>query len=214
MFLEENIANKTKIIDISTFSNEKDLSEQMNNFFAENEDTDICIFVIDRQKISKRIVNRLRQLIEEAINLNLKKLRSSKHVLLLIHFPGGWLRIKKDSYPTLFLNEWEFNYLDSIGTKNGDIMNLKGLLRKGAKCVDFQPKENDTEGDEGKKEIIEINENKNYFNTELVEEIFEESIVTGKNFQTLLLLLTFRTIIKQLSISYLLQMKQLNGTGK
>ena len=116
LLFDENLCSLVKIIDVSTFSSEKDILEQIKDFYS-CQTKQFCIFSVDRQKTSQRIVNRVRQLIEDQI-LSIKKKTISKHSILIMHFPGGWMRLKKDCYPSLFLHGWDFTFMDSIGRVN------------------------------------------------------------------------------------------------
>ena len=137
---EENVMKEVHLLEMTNFSSEKEFQIEINKFFGRNPQREdrvnkrVCIINIEIHKIRRRIVNRVRQMIDCAIQTSLESMNSpSKHIVLVVHFPPESLRVKRDYYPTLFLNGWDFHFFDSIGTYQKDILGIKNLLRIASK---------------------------------------------------------------------------------
>ncbi len=77
--------------------------------FMESESKDIMVLIANMQSTSLKIVNHVRFMIEEFEQQVSQKL---KLFVLILHFsPHHFLQ---QSYPTLFLREWDHYYLDTI----------------------------------------------------------------------------------------------------
>ncbi len=72
-------------------------------------DAQVLLLVVDMQEITKKMVNHLRILVEEAERQS-KTLQ--KLFVILLHFPP--VNFFDPCYPSLFLQGWDHHYLDSI----------------------------------------------------------------------------------------------------
>ena len=78
--------------------------------FATSKTQNTLLMVINMQENSKEVVNHLRIMIEETENYSAS---SRKLYVLLLHFPSS--KLTSPCYPSLFLQGWDFHYLDVIG---------------------------------------------------------------------------------------------------
>lgn len=78
--------------------------------FASSKTQNTLLMVINMQETSKEVVNHLRIMIEETES---RSSSSRKLYVLLLHFPSSKLTVP--CYPSLFLQGWDFHYLDVIG---------------------------------------------------------------------------------------------------
>lgn len=90
------------IIKAAHYGTEESFSRSLMGFMKDT-CARLCFIMIDMAIISKRMINRIRQLIENI---------DGKIFVLLLHYPSGM-----ESYCTLFLNGWNFYYFDSIAGK-------------------------------------------------------------------------------------------------
>ena len=70
----------------------------------------LMLVIVRMPEVSRKMVNHLRILIEEAENENMKK---RKLFVVLLHFPST--SFFDPCYPSLYLQGWDHYYLDSIG---------------------------------------------------------------------------------------------------
>ena len=77
--------------------------------FGQN-DAEILLLVVNMENISKRSINLVRIMIEEAEN----QIQSQKLYVILLHFSPS-----NQHYPTLFLRGWDHYYLDTISHNCG-----------------------------------------------------------------------------------------------
>ena len=76
-----------------------------------NSDCHMLLLIVNMQEITKKMVNHLRIMIEEAEN---KRLNTNKLFVLLLHFPP--VMFFSPCYPSLFLQGWGHHYLDTVAS--------------------------------------------------------------------------------------------------
>ena len=74
-----------------------------------NSDCEVLLLIANMQEMTKKMINHLRIMIEEAEN---KKLNKNKLFVLLLHFPP--VMFFSPCYPSLFLQGWGHHYLDTV----------------------------------------------------------------------------------------------------
>ena len=94
---------------------------KLEKIFA-NSNHQVLLLIANMQELTKRMVNHLRIMIEEAESRMEKK---NKLFVLLLHFPP--LMFFNPCYPSLFLQGWSHHYLDAIACGT--------LTREGVKSV-------------------------------------------------------------------------------
>ncbi len=78
--------------------------------FLESDTAEVCVLVVNMQETTKKIVNHVRIMIEEAETLCTKQM--TKMFVMLLHFPPA--QFYRPCYPSLFLKGWDHCYLDTI----------------------------------------------------------------------------------------------------
>ena len=121
--------------------------------FVSSNSRSIFVFVMNMQEVTKKMVNHLRIMIEEAERQaeRLSK-QSSKLFVLLLHFPP--VNFFKACYPTFFLHGWDHYYLDTIAcatqTKEA-IVNIKDWF---CHCCSIPSQTSESEMDTAVREIL------------------------------------------------------------
>ena len=106
VFVETDKLVAYKISSILSQSTIQDLIRS----FLDSGTAEVCLLVIDMQKITKEVVNHIRIMIEEAETLSDKQ--TTKVFVVLLHFSPS--QMFKPCYPALFLSGWDHCYLDTI----------------------------------------------------------------------------------------------------
>ena len=101
---------------------------------------EVTVFTANMRYVSQRQVSMLRQMIDEAsaADTGNEPQQSKKWVLLLHFLPGAAL---KDSYPALFLYDWNFWYLDSCtgGVSQQEMLHMPSWAAAAAAALRGQP---------------------------------------------------------------------------
>ena len=112
--------NKLMICKISLRHSQSKLEKLLAGYIKS--ESHLLLLIANMQEISKKMINHLRIMIEEAQN----KIRNRNKVfVLLLHFPP--VMFFKPCYPSLFLKGWGHYYLDTIARGT--------LTREGVKSV-------------------------------------------------------------------------------
>ncbi len=82
--------------------------EKLLNRFV-NSDCEVLLLIANMQEITKKMINHLRIMIEEAEN---KRSNTNKLFVLLLHFPP--VMFFNSCYTSLFLQGWGHHYLDTV----------------------------------------------------------------------------------------------------
>ena len=94
--------------------------------FVSSPTQNIMLLIINMQETSKEVVNHLRIMIEEAES---SKAQQRKLFALLLHFPAS--RQTSFCYPSMFLQGWDYHYLDIIGySPKGGMMDIQDWFRQ------------------------------------------------------------------------------------
>ncbi|CAF3150845.1 unnamed protein product, partial [Rotaria sp. Silwood2] len=122
-----NISQKVDIINLAIIENSNELNEQFQNF-EENNQKSILIIIIDGRLSQQRIhIPFVRQLIDKFdLSCNKPNENFSKFFLILIHSSGQELNYKS-CFPSIFLHEWEYWFLDT--STPGSAFHLKKMLQ-------------------------------------------------------------------------------------
>ena len=97
-------AEHVMISKITKTSSQATLTELLR-IFGQNDAAEILLLVVNMQDTSKKAINHIRIMIEEAEN----QIESQKLYVLLLHFSPS-----NQQYPALFLRGWDHHYLDTI----------------------------------------------------------------------------------------------------
>ena len=95
-----------KLTNVSSFTN---VSEVIKSFTS-SQSQSILLIIANMQETSKEIINHLRIMVEEA---EVQCKESDKLFVVLLHFPTS--RLSDPCYPSIFLQGWDFYYLDIAG---------------------------------------------------------------------------------------------------
>ena len=99
---------------------------ELIKLFSLSETHTILLLVINMQETSKDVVNHLRIMIEEA---ETRYGVTKKLYGLLLHFPTS--RLAVPCYPSIFLQGWDYHYLDVIGYyPKGGILDIRDWFRQ------------------------------------------------------------------------------------
>ena len=106
---EHIIPNLSNLImcKISIGHSQSKLENLLTNFWESH--AQLLLLIANMQEISKKMINHLRILIEEAER---QKTNHNKLIVLLLHFPP--VMFFDHCYPSLFLQGWDHHYLDTI----------------------------------------------------------------------------------------------------
>ena len=111
--------------------------QEMLKDFVNSTDKKVCLFLVNIQKVSKKSVNHLRNLIDETENLN------STHVKLyfvLLHFPPE--QFFHPCYPSLFLKSWNYYYIDTVAHRAvGGVVDIRYWFWQCCIPLSLPPKE-------------------------------------------------------------------------
>ena len=99
-----------KLSTMTTFTN---VSELLRSF-AEHPTRKVVLIIVNMQETTRDVVNHLRIMIEEAESQSAGK---KKIFALLLHFPSS--KAVTHCYPAMFVQGWDFHYLDILGCSPG-----------------------------------------------------------------------------------------------
>ena len=175
--LDADVNRESEIVEVSFLASEKEFVNKVDAFMEEDKRVFLATFDIQKAtKSSLRIINRLRQILEEKIS-SVKDKVQTRHFLILIHFPSESLRIRKSSYPTLFLNGWDFHYLDQLGTPSSDTF-TKHLLKQTAERFSRES-ESSVQEDPESQEHSQKKQEKLMLDSDAISKIFEEAVTSA-----------------------------------
>ena len=118
--LEQLVVHKLTAITSYTTMNE------LLRSFVNSDSQRIMLLLINMQETSKEVVNHLRIMIEEAESQSTKE---KKLFVLLLHFSAS--RLTPFCYPSMFLQGWDFHYLDIIGySPKGGMLDVRDWFRQ------------------------------------------------------------------------------------
>lgn len=118
--LEQLVVHKLTAITSYTTMNE------LLKSFVNSPSQRIMLLLINMQETSKEVVNHLRIMIEEAESQSMKE---RKLFVLLLHFSTS--RLTPFCYPSMFLQGWDFHYLDIIGySPKGGVLDVRDWFRQ------------------------------------------------------------------------------------
>lgn len=95
---------------LSSVLSQGNIQELLRSFFR-SEAAQVLLLVANMQETSKGVVNHIRIMIEEA-ETSLGNNDQNKLTVLLLHFPPA--KFYDSCYPSLFLQNWDHYYLDTI----------------------------------------------------------------------------------------------------
>jgi len=113
---------------LSTFTSFTSISEVLKTF-VENPKKTVALITVNMQETSRDVVNHLRVLIEE-VEGRMKKDSPRKVFVLLLYFPST--QFTKPCYSSLFLQGWDFTYLDMIGfsSQGGALLDIREWFKQ------------------------------------------------------------------------------------
>ena len=125
---------KTCIRKLSSVSTQAEIHNFMENFIASHTYT-VCLLIANMQYLSTNIVNHVRIILEQ-IEANNDSSHNKIFILLLCLTPKQFFY---PPYPSLFLKEWDYYYLDTIASNSplGIQDWLRACLQVGTPQTDF-----------------------------------------------------------------------------
>ncbi len=113
---------------LSSFTSFTNISELLKAF-VKSSTKQVLLFTVNMQETSKDVVNHLRVMIEESetrIKADFRKL-----FVIILHFPSS--RLSTPCYSSLFLQGWDYTYLDVIGisaSQGGALIDIREWFKQ------------------------------------------------------------------------------------
>lgn len=113
---------------LSTFTSFTSINELLKTFIV-SDTKQVILLTVNMQETSRDVVNHLRVMIEETEE-KMKTASPRKLFVLLLHFPSNKLSVP--CYSSLFLQGWDFSYLDMIGfsTQGGALIDIREWFKQ------------------------------------------------------------------------------------
>ena len=111
-----------KLSSVSSYTSMKEVLKK----FSSSDTQSVLLLIVNMQETSRSVVNHIRIMIEEVENDNtdMRKLYA-----MILHFPASV--VSTPCYHALFLQGWDFHYLDVIGcSPKGDILDIRDWFRQ------------------------------------------------------------------------------------
>ena len=113
------------VFKLTTMTSYTSMNELLKSFVSSPTQR-IMLLIINMQETSREVVTHLRIMIEEAEN---PKAQQKKLFALLLHFPAS--RQSSFCYPSMFLQGWDYHYLDIIGySPKGGMLDIRDWFRQ------------------------------------------------------------------------------------
>ena len=113
-YAEEYISEASLyIVSLSSIPSPAAIDDQVLKFM-QNEEQTVMICIADMSDCTVSKVNYIRNRIDSA-----QQQDASKLILLILHYPSELNILNKSCYHAIFLNKWDYIYIDSLGVTTG-----------------------------------------------------------------------------------------------